>query len=358
MLKLNLTKEEKTIIFIDSISSLTYADKQKIFDEFENIYDIISSKTAKETLNEILEKDKVDLIEKKKTKKYCDEILNGLEKRDIIPITFLDERYPDDLKVIDTPPFVLYCKGNLDLLRKEKFSVVGSRKMPEYEMQVAERIVNTLSRKYVIVTGLAEGGDTSAIKGALPSKNVISVLAYGYDYVYPTLNKHLLEKVMGSGLVITEYFYDVKPTKYNFPIRNRIIAALSFGTLVVSAGNRSGALITASKAIEYGKEVYAFPYGIGISAGEGCNKLIKDGAYLVTSADDVLASSGDVYKEIDLSLDETNEMVYKLILEKELHFDDLVLKTGLDTDKLTATLTELEIEGLILKTKGNYYKAF
>ena len=286
------------------------------------------------------------------------QFIESLNKKGIECVTYLSQNYPENLKHIDEPPIVLFCKGNTKLLKSNCFSVVGSRRTSAQALALCRKISGELTEAFTVVTGMAEGADSAVIEGALPSGKIISVLANGFDCFYPAKNKSLIERVGRDGLLVTEYLPHILPLKYNFPVRNRIIAGLSRGTLVVSAGEKSGALITADYALEYGREVFAFPYSAGVSSGAGCNKLIKNGAYLTENILDILEVFGLDLKKSATALhltDDEKAVLEEIKLAGEGFLPAIAQKLNKFTYQLIPVVASLEIKGLIARLGGNRY---
>ncbi|MDE6666970.1 MAG: DNA-processing protein DprA [Clostridia bacterium] len=290
---------------------------------------------------------------------YRNKVLDGLESAGIQCVTYFSKNYPQLLKLIDTPPIVLYCKGNLSLLNAECFSVVGSRRTLPHILKLCKKTAKELASHFTVVSGIADGADAAAVEGALESGKVISVLAYGFNYFYPAKNKYLIEKVAKQGLLITEYPPETKPQKYLFPVRNRIIAGLSKGTLVVSAGKKSGALITAHYAKEYGRELFAFPYTVGVSSGEGCNFLLKNHATLAENTLDIFDYFGlDFKPQVFLELSDEEKILLDAIRELgEAFIPELAEKLKTQPYKLISAISKLEIKGLVTRIGGNRFVA-
>ena len=206
---------------------------------------------------------------------------------------------------------------------------------------------------------MADGADSAAIEGALESGKIISVLAYGFDYCYPAFNDRLIKSVEERGLLITEHTPQIAPKAYLFPIRNRIIAGLSDGTLVVSAGEKSGALITAEYALEYGRHLFAFPYNIGTASGAGCNSLIKKGGMLAENILDIFSAFGLDFKEpVKQPLTEEEQKLFNLIAEAgEIFLPKAAEKLGKMPFQLIPLLTALEVKGVVVRLGGNRYSA-
>ena len=205
-------------------------------------------------------------------------------------VTLYDDAYPQCLKAIDTPPLVLYIRGELTPEDSLSISIVGSRDAKDYGRKVSYRLSYQLAQRgLTVVSGLAKGIDTSAHRGALESGGrTIAVMGSGLSFIYPATNQYLAEKIAASGALISEFPMGVKPKPRNFPRRNRIISGLTLGTVVVEASNRSGALITARLAGEQGREVFAVPGEIFSELSTGTHKLINNGAKLINTVDDLL----------------------------------------------------------------------
>lgn len=212
------------------------------------------------------------------------------ESVDTYIITYFDPHYPTQLKTIPDPPYVIYAKGNIHLLKEKKMlSVIGTRKpTTQGKSKVNHFIKPLIENNWLIVSGMARGIDTYAHEATLKFKgNTISVLGSGFNHIYPKENKNLYEEIKNKGLIITEYPPNTKPERYHFPERNRIISGLSKGTIVVESGERSGTLITVDQALEQGKEVYVVPGNLFSKQTLGNNKLIQQGGKLILNASDI-----------------------------------------------------------------------
>lgn len=211
--------------------------------------------------------------------------------KDFTCITIIDDNYPSVLKPIKDSPFVLYAVGNTHLLNMgPSLSVIGTRNPSTEAIPKLRHILSPLIKEdWVIVSGMAKGIDSYAHQLALRMNGkTIAVLGGGFHHIYPRQNIKLYQDITRHGLVLSEYPPSVRPERYHFPERNRIISALSYGTLVVEATERSGTLITVDQALEQGREVYAVPGSPIISQTKGCHRMIQDGAMLVSSANDIL----------------------------------------------------------------------
>ena len=286
-------------------------------------------------------------------------VLEKLEKKNFFAVTLASEDYPLSLAAIDVPPIVLFGAGRRELLKEKLFCIVGSRRTPAYAEAFGSRVAEELCSRFAIVTGLAEGGDSAALKGALKGGKAICILPCGLDECYPTSQISLRERVIKEGLLLSEFPQTAPVRKHSFYARNRILAGISEGTLVLSAGETSGTLLTAGYAADFGREVFALPYSIGVSQGAGCNMLIKRGAYLCDCTQDILDVFGiftPLKPQVKLSEEQARVMAV-LQDADELHTALIAEKTGFQIYEISIILTELELMGLAVKVGGNRYKS-
>jgi DNA processing protein len=273
-------------------------------------------------------------------------------------------QYPKALKKIIDPPRILYFMGNLDIKNKLAFAVVGTRRCSDYGKQATIEIVTDLSRaKFVIVSGMAHGIDTIAHQTALENNaKTIAVLGTGIDRksIYPRENIELAEKIIEKGgAVISEFPPGTPGHKSNFPQRNRIVSGLSLGTIVIEAKFRSGALITANHAFQQKRKVFALPGSIYSPNSRGCHLLIKKGAKLVESAEDIInglqLDLTIIKKEINPDNEEEKLIIEILRNKKAMGIDEIIEKTKLTPAKTSSTLTGLEIKKIIKNLGGNIF---
>src|SRR5215467_5640908 len=286
-----------------------------------------------------------------------------------------EPEYPERLREIYDPPPLLYTLGNIELLRRPSIAIVGTRRPTPYGNQVAEKLAKDLAdRGLTIVSGLARGIDASAHRGALNSNTgaTIGVLGCGIDVVYPKENKKLFEQVEHQGAIITEFPMGTFAAPQNFPIRNRIIAGMALGVVVVQGSQYSGSSITARLAMEFGREVYGVPGNTTEPMSFGPNTLIKQGAKLVTSWEDVVeelptpvraelipveSASSEEYAEIvEKSLSPEVRQIYSLLaVDKSRHIDEIVELSGLTSSQVLAQLFDLEMKGVIRQLPGKQF---
>lgn len=343
------TQHEQNLIVLSSIPEITYNERYAALSalmSFEPDFGSCKNLLIKRCGIGVYNKVKGNFRDPAFRRKIFEE----LEKRGIECVTYCSEDYPELLKQIPAPPIVLFIKGRRELLKTQCFSIVGSRRSTAAALAQCKYFSEELSKYFTIVTGSATGADSAALQGA--QNKAISVIAFGFDHLTTDMSR-----VESDGLIISEHFPTTVPQSFLFPVRNRIIAGLSKGTLVVSAGEKSGALNTASYAVDYGREVFAFPYSIGVSSGEGCNRLIKEGANLCQNPLDILSVFGlDLKPSAEIKLSEDEERVYDIIKEQgEIFLPALSKELGVPPYKLIAVLSMLEIKKLIVKLGGNRY---
>ena len=282
-------------------------------------------------------------------------------------VTVLDPSYPTDLREIHDPPPLLYVKGNDIPQGKTIVSVIGSRNPSHYGLKITEEICQGLARRSIaVVSGMARGIDSAAHWGCLRGHGfTVAVLGSGIDIVYPESNSKLFDRIVEKGSVITEFPLGAPPEAKNFPIRNRVISGLSKGVVVVEASRRSGSLITASLALEQGREVLAVPGSIESFKSTGTHLLIKQGAKLVESADDILQELGLDYphskeratdkKGAPPPLDEDEKRIYDILGDYPIHIDQIVRQSEKDAAWVASLLTRLELKGVITQLPGKMF---
>ena len=280
-----------------------------------------------------------------------------------------DKLYPKLLNQIPDAPDKLFVMGDLAVLDQNVVAIVGSRKPTDYGIQSATHFARGLARDLVIISGLAYGIDTIALKEALATKGLppVAVIGSGLDResFYPQANWGLALKIIAAGgAIISEYSSGTSPLKYHFPARNRIIAGLSKGVLVVEAAERSGALITADLALDYNREVLAVSGSIFVPQAAGVNQLIKSGAHMVTTPVDIFnvlniepKLHNFLTSESFNNMTELELNIFNSLVEEALSIDDIARKLQLDSAKVSSTLTLMEINGMVRSTStGKFNK--
>lgn len=279
-----------------------------------------------------------------------------------------DSNYPRNLFNTYNPPPFLYVKGEILSEDDNAIAIVGTRIPDRYGRFVTQRLAEELSRRGItIVSGMARGIDSIAHAGALKTGGrTIAVLGSGLDIIYPMENKKLYEEISTRGAVVSEFPLGTIPDSVNFPKRNRIISGLSLGVVVVQASDKSGSLITASFALEQNREVFAVPGNIETKLSRGTNKLIKEGAKLVESVEDILAEIevlrrfkqdklvADTVSPSDISHDE--KAIYSVLRDEPLHIDEITKLTGMSPANVLSILLSLELSGLVTQLPGKMFQ--
>lgn len=357
--------EKEIILWLDSFDFLTYRKKEKLLDIFEDITEIFNIKNLinkRESILTIITEEEYSILKNQANEKCIEDILKNLKEKNIDYITYNSKEYPITLKNIDTPPYVLYYKGNKNLLKTDCFAIVGSRQITSYGKMVTEKFTKDLVKvDFTIVSGLASGVDTVAHTTTVAEKGkTIAVLAGGLDEIYPATNTNLAEQIIkNDGLLITETRCGKKAETYMFPIRNRIIAGLSKGILITEAKEKSGVIHTKNYALEYGKDVYAVPGSIFSLTSLGTNRMIVNGqAKAVISSEDIIEEYGKILQKKakiahNFSMEES--VVINLLSTGEKSFQELVDMSKLPVKTLNSLLTTLLIRGIIKKLTGNIY---
>jgi len=290
--------------------------------------------------------------------------LQFLKERRIEYVTILDEAYPDKLRHIYDPPLILYLKGKPLPGDKKSIAVVGARNCSVYGREIGEYLAKAIAKEdIIIISGLARGVDSHAHMGALAAGgSTYAVLGCGIDICYPAENINLYMDMQNNGGIISEYGPGIKPLSYHFPMRNRIISALSDGILVIEAGEKSGSLITVDMGLDQGKNIYAVPGRITDKLSKGCNNLIKMGAKVVTSPADILEDLVDYYAAGELEqhnmkklLNEEERTVYEILGFTPMHIEEISVLSKIQPAKLMEHLLSLELKDLVRQCTKNFY---
>jgi len=317
----------------------------------------------------------VQAIAKKEAFKRAEKELAGIRKiAGCGLLNWTEPEYPQTLLQIYDPPVLLYVRGDTQVLNLPSLSIVGTRKPTLYGTQMAQRLGRELAaRGLVIVSGLARGIDAIGHQGALDANGrAIGVLGTGIDLCYPKENKKLYEKVLERGAIISEFPLKTHPAPENFPVRNRIVAGMPLGVVVVEGAEYSGSLITSRLAMEFGREVFGVPGNVTQPVSFAPNLLIKQGAKLVTCGEDVIeelptpvraalvkAEQPEAEQRNLLAaaaLNGSQKKLYELLsAEEPMHIDDIVERSGLNSSEVLATLFDLEMKGIVRQSPGKRF---
>ncbi len=310
-----------------------------------------------------------------------DKELETAEKHGVKIINLPDPGYPTLLKKIYDPPPVLYIKGDICKSDNLSIAIVGSRRCSIYGREQASKFAHLLSSAgFTVVSGMARGIDTYAHQGALSGQGrTIAVQGCGLANIFPRENEKIYEHISQNGAVVSELPMEAEPLAENFPPRNRIIAGLSLGTIIIEAGLRSGSLITARMAMENNREVMAVPGKIDSPLSSGSNKLIKDGAMLVDSIEDIVKALGYIGEKIkdhvtqtstavaeelerpkidagELSLSKDERIIYDCLSKDPLHLENLIEEVDIAPGAVNASLISLQLKGLVNQLPGNMFQ--
>ena len=379
-------------LWLTELPGLTNQTRLALLRHFPTPEDVYYADPEEVLLTEGITREQAKLLEDKDCSN-ADRILADCQRLDADILTIQDAGYPNRLRNIYDPPCLLYVRGRLPAFDDEaSIAVVGTRDCTPYGISSAEKLGFGLAAGgAVVVSGLARGVDSAALRGALRAGGTVTaVLGNGLDVVYPPENQYLYEDVAAAGALISEYPPGTPPEAKHFPVRNRIMSGLCLGTLVVEAPARSGALITAGTALEQGRDVFAVPGPIDAPASVGCNRLIRDGAGLVSDAWDILGEYEPRFPDKlrregaretpavlgyqarqktepkpvppsvslshnDYSLTDDQICLLRALTEEPMLVDDLIELTDIPTRRVLSALTVLEIEHLVTQHSGKRY---
>ena len=339
-----ITNEITNACKIDLINK--YNNEENIYNNIDNI--IRNEEFKKYNLNKLKEYS----LDKE------EELKIELLKEDIKYVTYSDEKYPIKLREINNPPYVLFYKGDIELLNFNMAAIVGSRKNSMYGKEVTKVIVSELKKiNFGVISGVAYGIDSIAHREILRlNGKTIGILGCGIDIIYPKINRDLYTNIIKDGLLISEFLPGTKPLSYNFPRRNRIISGLSEGVIVIEASNKSGSLITVNYALEQNKNVMAVPGSIFNEGSKGCNLLIRDGAFPFLEREDLYSFFNITkVKENNIGKNSIENQLLNVIQKEPIHIDKIIESVKVDRIALFELLFEMQNKNEIICLPGNYY---
>ncbi len=357
------TSEEKICLLFGAagVPSSKFFETRNLFDCAEELTVNLGKNVSAE---KILQSNYSDIKDGIKNNRF-DKIIDELNAHDAVAVTWYSADYPEQLRTIDDPPYVLFCKGDTSLLSSDCLAVVGTRKVSSYGRRVAKDFSAILCEYFTIVSGLAYGVDSVAHETTLEENGkTIAVLGGGILNVYPATNQGLADRIVANeGLLVSEYGLTAPPFAYRFPHRNRIVSGLSKGVLVCQAPAKSGTNSTVELALEQGRDVFSVPGEIYDPGFWGSNALIKSlqAACVTTPRDivdfyglDVTPHEKQVYQ---MSIDE-QKIVNALTVGGQLSFDELIAQTGISPADMNFLLANLELRSIIAKSAGNSYRLY
>ncbi len=300
-----------------------------------------------------------------KPNSFVNEQIKKGESLGVTIITFWDDEYPFLLKKIYDPPVILFIKGTFTENDIDSIAIVGTRMPTPYGRNIAQKLAEGLAKSGItIVSGFAKGVDGVAHQSALRAGGrTIAVMGSGLDIIYPDVNKKMVSLFSENGVFVSEFPFGTKPDAVNFPQRNRIISGMSHATIVVEAGNRSGALLTAFNAVDQNRDVFAVPGRLTDKNSIGCLRLIRHGAIPVHDVDQILDALKNqlrhpkrpVQKEIKLDLSREERGIYNLLSDEPKHIDDILQQTSMDPSKALTILLSMELKGSISQLSGKHF---
>ncbi|MEA3494172.1 MAG: DNA-processing protein DprA [Candidatus Margulisiibacteriota bacterium] len=360
----------KHLLAINKIEKVGPVTIKKLWEHFGSIENAWEANAENILQVEGINKNAAEAFIQNRNKIDLNQELEAIRKSDIKVLTLEDKNYPTTLKNIYAPPPVLYLKGSLQKQDEKAIAIVGTRRASRYGKEIAKKLAYELSSMgFTIVSGMAAGIDTVAHQGALEAGGrTLAIFGTGVDVIYPRSNKELSEQISSSGALISEFPIGADPDKGSFPRRNRVISGLSMGTIVIEGDYTSGAMITAKCALDQGREVFAVPGNVEIDQSKGPHWLIKNGAKLVETVDDVLEELNMVrpvmtndklkmtnecrnYSELS---DEQKKIVEVLSLEPK-HIDRIVIETSLAISQVSSLLMMLEVKKIIRQLPGKMF---
>lgn len=354
--------EEKACIWLSVTPGISALKRQVLLDNYDSLAELYDQfDTYRDEVVDLVGQAIYDRLLLSHDDGSIDNELDALDRLGAVAITLHSADYPKLLAEIQQPPVVLYCQGDIQMLRGLCLAVVGTRNPSRYGQDVTQNFVADLCTNGItIVSGMARGVDAIAHRTALQyNKPTIGVLPCGIDKVYPAENVELYAQMKEKALLVTEYPSGSRVQQFTFVERNRIISGLSRGVLVTEAGEKSGSMLTVGHALEQSRDIYAVPGNIYSKTSMGTNKILKDmqGA-LVTNAFDILECyqiAVDQGPVCSLQLDIIEEQIVEALQQEDKHIEQLIQLTGLTVSQLAPVLTKLELMGLLHKLSGNYY---
>ncbi len=365
--------EQEYLLILNAVSGLGSIRIRRLLEYFGSAESVLSAGLEKIEQSAIAPPSVARNIASFKKESFLKEELNLVKKNKASFVTLFDQEYPKNLKEIPDAPIVLYVKGTLCKENDLAVALVGSRRASFYGLSTAEKLAMQLAELgLTVVSGMARGIDTAAHRGALKAKGLtLAVLGCGLTHAYPLENKKLFEEIAQKGGVVSEFSMQTPPIAHNFPRRNRIISGLSLGVVVVEASQKSGALITSDFALEQGREVFAVPGKVDNPSAKGVNNLIKQGAKLISTVDDIIEelklplknylkdSRKQEAKTVNQvqppSLSENENSVYVHIDKEAVHVDDITDRCGFSLSQTMAILLNLELKKMIKQLPGKYF---
>ena len=368
LLDYSMEEDTKYWVCLNLVFAEYLKEIKSIVENFPTVKDIFKARQSQIIALGVDKERAKTLLSSRMLDKACREI-EQLSKKNYNILTIEDDNYPEHLREIFDPPIVLYYAGDVKLFKSPAVAIVGARKTTPYGRAVAEKLSADLAEcGLTVISGMARGIDSLAHWGALKGGKTLAVLGSGLGNIYPRENKKLFEKIIETGVVVTEYSLKTDPLGYHFPLRNRIISGLAIALVVIEAAKKSGSLISARLALEQNREVMAVPGNITSELSWGTNWLIKTGAKPVTDWEDVIEGLPLYVKEKilvhkpektekGLHLNGQEKKIYDLLKsDSMIHIDEIVERSGLSVSEVLSHLLKLELNGMIAQSPGKYFQ--
>jgi len=356
--------EQEALLVLNAVHDLGAVRIRRLVAYFGSSLEVLQASIDELKISGLIQPEIAENIFHFSKDKFLQDEYNLMQRKGLVALTVEDDDFPCSLKLFDDSPVVLYVKGEIECLAQRSVALVGSRAASYYGIKSSKTFAQAFSRAgMVVVSGLARGIDTAAHQGSLEAGGkTVAVIGCGFNHMYPKENVSLMEKISSQGAVVSEFACAMPPLKHNFPWRNRIISALSLATVVIEAGSKSGALITADYAIAQNKDVFVLPSNIDSETALGSNQLIQDGAKVALNPGDVLSQIKEDYLPLSFSeakpvllLSDEQAKVYPHITFQPVHLDELIKQSGLNISSLMNITLSLELKRAIRQLPGQYY---
>lgn len=357
-------KEERVLIWLSIFDNISLKKLHQLIKLYPSVLDLWQNwGNARNEICKIVDEATYEKMSFARDDNFINNYINNFDEQNIKFVSIVSDAYSAMLRETISPPVMLYCKGNLSLLNSPSLAVVGTRRCTRYGKDVTAMFTREIAKAGItIVSGLCDGVDSVAHSACLEvGGKTIAVLGDGLNDIYPATNKPLADEILAKdGLIISEYKPNVKPQRYFFPARNRIVAGLSQGVLITEATEKSGSMHTKEYALENNRDLYIVPGRITDIYSKGCNMVIKNcqGA-IVLDPDEIIRAFGKEATKTavvveQLSMEE--QMILDTLKEDELHYEELVSRLKIEPRRLSTLLMRLELKGIVQKLPGNYYR--
>lgn len=358
------SKEEKVLIWLSIFDSISLKKLHQLIELYPNVLDLWNNwDKDKVSILNIIDDGTYEKMSFAHDENFINNYIKNFADQDIEFVSIVSEKYSKLLRETISPPIMLYCKGNTELLNSSCLAVVGTRRCTRYGKDVTAMFTREIAKAGItIVSGLCDGVDSVAHSACLEvGGKTIAVLGGGLNNIYPATNTPLAEKILSSGgLIISEYKPNTKPQRYYFPARNRIVAGICQGVLITEATEKSGSMHTKEYALENNRDLFVVPGRITDIYSKGCNMVIKNcQSSMVLDADEIIRSFGKETTKTAVVLEQLSmeeQMIMDALKNDEIHYEELVSRLKIEPKRLSTLLMRLELKGVVQKLPGNYYR--